>query len=260
MSITVLFGDYPVVFLLVLFRVLALVFSLPFFGVMNSGRRLAIGAAVPVTLLFCMSLPPEFSEAAAEIRTTGDVLFALLGESLLGVAIGAVCGVFIAIFNAAGLLAARGASLSMAQGIDPTTGVSSGVLSTLLTMFFTLFFVTLNAHLVLIRLVSESFGSIGVPWMGWMDCGLDLVRLGSHIFRAGLLMALPVMVVSLLVSIAMGLMARLAQEFNVLFLSLPFRLASGIFILGMSILLGETFFRGVASDLLSTVETFLNLS
>jgi len=260
MSITVLFGDYPVVFLLVLFRILALLFSLPFFGVMNNGRRIAIGAAVPLTLLICTVLPPGLREAAAEIRTTADVLFALLGEVLLGVAIGAVCGIFISIFNAAGRLAARGSSLSMAKGLDPTTGVSSGVLSTVLTMFFTLYFLALNAHLVLISLVAKSFGSIQVPWMGWMNCGLDLARLGSHIFRAGLLLALPVMVISLLVSIAMALMARLAQEFNVLFLSLPFRLASGIFILGMTILLCGTFCRGVASDLLSTVETFLNLS
>jgi flagellar biosynthetic protein FliR len=260
MSITVLFGDYPVVFLLVLFRVLALLFSLPFFGVMNRGRRLAIGAAMPLTLLICSVIPPDFRGAAAKITTVGDVLIALLGEALLGVAIGAVCGVFVAIFNTAGALAERGASLSMAKELDPTMGFSSGIISNVLTMLFTLFFLALNAHLVLIRLVTDSFGSIQVPWMGWMTCGLDLVRLGAYIFRAGLLLSLPVMVISLLVSIAMGLMARLAQEFNVLFLSLPFRLASGIFMLGLSILLGGGFFRGVASDLLSTIETFLNLS
>lgn len=260
MNITVFFGDYPVVFLLVLFRVLAVLFTLPFFGIMRNAGRIAFGAAFPLTLLFCIVLPPSFRDAASALQTPGDVLFALLGEVLLGAAIGAVCGIFIAIFNLAGLVVERGTSLSMAQELDPMTGESTGILTSVLRMLFMLFILTLDAHLVLIRLVSMSFGTIGVPWVGWMECGLDLARLSAVIFRAGLSLALPVMVISLLVSIAMALMGRMAQEFNVMFLSLPFRLASGMLILGMTILLGETYFRGVASDMLTAVAQFLGIS
>ena len=56
---TILLGDYPVVLLLVLFRVAALLFTLPFFGIMRGSKWLLVGASLSLTLFFCGVLPPS---------------------------------------------------------------------------------------------------------------------------------------------------------------------------------------------------------
>lgn len=254
---TILLGDYPVVFLLVLFRVASLLFTLPFFGIMRGSRWLLAGASFPLALLFCGILPPQWRDAAMAMATPGDVLWALLGEVLLGGAMGAICGVFVGACVIAGEIASQGTSLSMAQDLDPMSGEPSDMLSQLWRMLFIVFVLATGVHLALIRLVARSFEVLPVPWTGWMDCGVDFAGLGGVAIRAGVTLALPVLVVTVLVTIAMALMARFAEEFNVLFLSLPFRIISGIFILGLSILLGEGALRAMAREMLVLVARFL---
>jgi len=254
---TILLGDYPVVLLLVLFRVAALLFMLPFFGVMRGSRWLLAGASFPVALLFCTVLPPQFRDAAQALATPGDVGWALIGEVLLGGAMGAVCGVFVSASVLAGEIAAQSTSLSMAQDLDPVSGEPSDLLSQIWRMLFIVFVLALEAHLMLIRLVARSFEVIPVPWLGWMNCGFDLAQLGGVAIQAGVSLALPVLVVTTLVTIAMALMARFAQEFNVLFLSLPFRIVTGLVVMGLSILFGGGVLQAMAQEMLSMVARFI---
>ncbi len=255
----ILLGDYPIVFLLVLFRVAGVVFLLPFFGVPRGSGWLLAAASFPVALLLCIHLPDSFRDSAATLITPGDVTLALIGEFLLGAAVGAVAAAFVAIFSVAGSLCDQATSLSMAEDLDPVSGESAGILMQALRMLFIVFFLATHGHLVLIRQLAASFGSLPVPWMGWMHSGYDLARLGATTLEMGLTLAMPVMVVTFLVTIAMALMGRFAQEFNVLFLSIPFRVTSGIAMLGLSLLLGEETFRSVAYNMLTTVSRLLAL-
>lgn len=254
---TILLGDYPIVLLLVLFRVAALIFMLPFFGIMRGNRMVLAGAAMPTALLFCTTLPDSFREGAALLQTPGDVMWALLGEALLGAAIGAVVGAFVGAFTTAGIIVARGTSLAMAEEIDPTTGDTSGTLPQIYQMMFLVLILAFDAHLVLIKLVALSFHHVSVPWMGWMRYGFDIAQLGGTTLHLGVSLSMPVLVVGTLVTIAMALMARFAEEFNVLFLSIPFRIVAGFYIMGLSILLGDEVFRSVAQQMLTTVSRFL---
>lgn len=254
---TFLLGDYPVVLLLVLFRVAALLFMLPFFGIMRGSRWLLAGASFPVALLFCCVLPPQWRDAAKALTTPGDVIWALLGEVLLGGAMGAICGVFVSASFIAGEIAAQSTSLSMAQDLDPVSGEASDLLAQVWRTLFIVFVLAMQAHLMLIRLLAHSFEVLPVPWIGWMNCGLDLAQLGGDAIRMGVSVALPVLVVTTLVTIAMALMARFAHEFDVLFLSMPFRIVTGIFVMGLSILLGGGVLRSMAHEMLTMVARFM---
>ena len=254
---TILLGDYPIVLLLVLFRVAGLLFMMPIFGVMRGSGWLLAGASFPTALLFCTLLPDGYREAAAFIRTPGDVVVALIGEVLMGAAFGAICATFIGAFTTAGNIAEKGTSLSTAEELDPMTGEPAGMLSQIYRLLFIVLIFATDAHLVLIRLVLQSFETLPVPWMGWMNCGYDLAQLGGVALHAGLSLALPALVATTLVTIAMALLARFAPAFNVLFLSMPFRIVSGIWVMGLSILLGEGVFRSMARDMLSMIARFL---
>lgn len=254
---TILLGDYPVVLLLVLFRVASILLVVPVFGIMTGSGWLLAGVSFPIALLFCSVLPVEWHASAAALTTPGEIVWAALGETLLGAAIGAVCGVFIGAFDLAGHVAARGMSLTIAQDVDPISGEPSTLISQLWRMLFLIILLALNVHLAVIRIIAYTFERIPVPWTGWLHVGYDLVLLVRVTFESGVLIAMPVMVASLLVSIAMALMARMAQQFNVLFLSLPFRISIGFLILMTTIIMNEGVYERMASHMLTALKSFL---
>ncbi len=254
---TLFLGDYPVVLLLVFFRVAGILFVVPLFGLTPGSGWLLAAISFPIALMFCSTLPPEWQASAVALSSPGDIAWAVLGELLLGGAIGAVCGVFVGVFDMAGRVTVQGMSLGMAQEVDPITGESSDIISQIWRMLFLVTALALGAHLEVIRVLAHTFERLPVPWTGWMHVGLELSLLIRVTFETGVLIAMPVMVVALLVSIAMGLMARMAEQFNVMFLSLPFRILAGLLMLMATILLGGGVIRRVASDMLITLYSFV---
>jgi flagellar biosynthesis protein FliR len=254
---TISFGQYPVVFLLVLFRVAGLLLVVPFFGITSGSAWLLAGVSFPIALLFANLVSMEWVVAAQMLQTPATLAIAIVGEVLLGAAVGTICGVFVAIFNVAGSICSRATSLSMAEELDPMTGESSDVLSQFWRLLFLVIVLASDAHLFVFRILGRTFQDVPVAWMGWMNHGLDLAVLGGVAFRTGALLSLPVLLVSLVVSIVMGLMARMASEFNVLFLSLPFRLAIGLVTMAASVLYGGVLMQSVAQRMLTTIARYL---
>lgn len=254
---TILLGYYPVVLLLVLFRTAGILFALPFFGIPAGSGFILAGVSFPLALLFCQMVPPEWVAAAGLLSSPGALAFAILGEALLGAAIGTVCGIFIGAFDVAGALAARGTSLSMAEELDPVSGESANVMTQIWRLLFMMIVVASGSHLLIFRVIGRTFQELPVPWVGWMNNGLDLALVGGVAFRAGVTISLPVMVVSLLVSAAMALIGRMASEFNILFLSLPIRLTIGLFTMAMSLLYSGDVLESMAQRMLTTVARYL---
>lgn len=256
---TLVLGDYPIVLLLVFARVSGILAVLPFLGITSDRRWLLAAAAFPITLLFCTVLPDSWREAAMLLTTPGDLFIALLGEALLGAAVGTVCGIFTGVFFVAGSMAGRSMSLRMAEEVDPMTGESGGLISQIWRMLFLVSILAMNMHLMMFRIVARTFERLPPPWTEWMHCGRDLAMLGATLFNAGVSLALPVVVVGLLVSLSMGLMARMAEEFSVLFLSLPFRLLSGMLVLSVTVMLSGGFLRRMAYEMLTVMARALSL-
>ena len=254
---TIIFGQYPVVLLLVLFRVAGMLFVLPFFGIRGGSGWLLAAVSLPLALLFTHLVSLEWIAAVALLQTPGALAVAISGEVLLGAAIGTICGVFVAIFNVAGSLCSRATSLSMAEELDPMTGESTDALGQIWRLLFLVIVLASNTHLFVFRILARTFEEIPVAWMGWMDHGIDLALVCNVAFRSGVLLSLPILLISLVVSIVMALMGRMASEFNILFLSLPFRLSLGLLTMAASLLYAGPFMESVAQRMLTTMARYL---
>lgn len=231
---------YPITVLLVLFRFAALVGMTAVFGRKLVPVRIRLAIAIALTWFAVVHLPPEWVSHCEGISSVGSLVFAILGEILLGAAMGLVCDLFFAILNMAGMVFGRESSLMMARMVDPTSGEEDVIVSTLFSILFSLLILLWNGHLFLIKLVMESFRVLPPGFFWFRKELLEMyVALGGNIFQWGLRFALPAMVGGLLVAVAMGLMAKMAPEFNVLFLSLPIRLAVGIGLLTVFVLYGR---------------------
>lgn len=231
---------YPISVLLVLFRFAALVGMTAVFGRRLVPVRIRLLVAVALTWFAVVHLPPEWAAKCAGINTMEMLVVAALGEILLGAAMGLVCDLFFAILNMAGLVIGHESSLMMARMVDPGSGEENEIVSTLFTLLLSLLILLWNGHLFLIKLVMESFQTLPPGFFWFRNELLEMmVALGGDVFTWGVRFALPMLVAGLLISAGMGLMARMAPEFDVLFLSLPIRLAMGLGLLAIFVLYGH---------------------
>ncbi len=226
-------GCYPQVFILTLARTGAIVFAMPFFEA-RLEVQIRIGIALAVTLALLPTLPPVWVQAASEITTLPAILLAMLNEVLLGGAIGLICNVFVGACQMAGELMGFSSSLNAAESLDPFSGLSSPAMEQILRILFVLIILLSNGHLALLRMLGASFRTIP-PVMTWISAGLGerILALGTSMFTLGLGLAIPIMAAALLVDVCFGLIARLAPEANILFLSLPVRLCIGLGLFGI---------------------------
>ncbi len=231
---------YPITLLLVLFRFTALVGMTSIFGRRLVPVRIRMAIAIALTWFAAAHLPPEWAMHCQGITTVGALVVAVFGELLLGAAMGLVCDMFFAVLNMTGLVIGRESSLMMARMMDPASGEDDIIVSTLFSMLLSLLILLWDGHLFMIKLVMQSFKVLPPGFYWFREELLEMYSmLGSDIFAWGIRFALPAMMGGLLVAVAMGLMAKMAPEFNVLFLSLPIRLSVGIGLLTVFLLYGR---------------------
>jgi flagellar biosynthesis protein FliR len=230
---------YPIAVVLVLSRFAALVGMTAVFGRRQIPVRIRLMIAVALTWFAVANLPPEWNVYCQSLNKLSVLVMAIIGEMLMGAALGLVCDLFIGVLSMAGLIVGQGSSLSMAQMMDPATGESDVIVSTIFTMLFTLLVLLWDGHLFLIKIMMKSFHVLPPGFSWFREELLEMYTvLGSDLFAWGIRYALPTLVGGLLVVVAMGLMAKMAPEFNVLFLSLPVRLVMGLGMLVIFFLYG----------------------
>lgn len=252
------FGYTLQTFCLVLARVAAIVGLAPFYG----GPRLAPVIRVSLMLMIAVILTPivpaPWAAAAGRIATLPGLAMAVLGEVLLGAVVGMICNLFVSVFVIGGEAMAQGAGLLMAQEVDPTSGQSNNIISQLLQMVFLLLVVSVNGHLVLLKYVAGSFYSIPpqLAWLnnGWME---GLMQLSANVIEWGVRFSAPIIAVILIVDVGFALVARLAPDFDVLFMSIPVRLAVALSIIGFVIRFGENFFMSMVRKMLEACSALL---
>ena len=199
---------------------------------MLGGRSLPMRARLITTLALAGALsallptPPAAGVDAATALT-------VLREFAVGIAIGTVLRLAFEAGQLAGELVSQGMGLSFATMADPLSGASSPVLSQWFFLVFSLLFFTLDGHLALIGLLHDSYASLPIGQaLPDLQALLSAVpTFFSTALRAGLLLALPVVVALLAVNLAFGVLARAASQLNPIQLGLPVALLVGLVLL-----------------------------
>ena len=201
---------------------------------MIGGRTLPVRARMILALALSAAMStllPEPPPAAVDAATVLNVL----REFAVGIAIGLVLRLAFEAGQFAGELISQGMGLSFATMADPLSGASSNVLSQWFFLVFGLLFFTLNGHLALVELLADSYRAlpIGTPLA---DLGEFLAALPAFFgtcLRAGLLLALPVMMALLASNLAFGVLSRAAAALNPIAIGLPVSLLVGLVLLSL---------------------------
>ena len=240
--------SYPLV------RILAFIAAAPLWSTAGIPRRTRLILGIAITIALAPALPAMPSVAPASLAG----LWILLQQMLIGIGMGFAARIVFSAVDLAGEFIGLQMGLGFATAYDPLNSSQTPVISEFISLIGLLLFLSLNGHLIYIVTLAQSFYAIPVgPNPLGAGSWLNLVELGSKIFSAGLLLALPVVIALMITNIGLAVLTRAAPQLNIFALGFPLTLIGGFFALAISMNYLATPLQGLYEFALSAMLGFV---
>lgn len=204
-------------------RVSGLVLVAPVFSSRTLPPMVKAGLVIVLTALLA---PVAMRDASATAQPT---LGLMLGEALVGFALGMGAALLVGAAEAAGELMAIQIGLSGAALFDPSSGAQVPALGQLMQMMALGVLLALDLHLVMLDALAASTRVLPVGQPVDVAAGAaELVRVGGTLFGLGLRFAAPVIAAVLVANVALAALGRAAPQLNILQLAFPVQIAIGL--------------------------------
>jgi flagellar biosynthetic protein FliR len=153
---------------------------------------------------------------------------AVVSEFMFGLGLGLTTRLVLVALQAGGGLIDNDLSLSAAQQLAPTAGISGGVMGRVLLFVGLGFFWMSNYLSALIVGIQQSFRVLPLGSAAVTKASLDLfVRLAGEVFAAGLIVAAPIALLCFIVTMGLGFLSRSVHQLNVFNESFTLRVIIG---------------------------------
>jgi flagellar biosynthetic protein FliR len=213
-------------FAMVLTRISALVLVVPVFSWQSISVRIKAATVLLLTIFIFIVKAPQVNVASDSVF---QIILLLTTEATYGLALGLILALVFATIGLYGRIVERQMGLALAEVIDPMTGERAKPLGMLLEMLFIIMFLGANGHHLFVLTISRSydvFAAGTMPSVSILTAGV--IEAGSTMLVAALRLAAPLLAAFLLLLVALGVLARVAPEMNILFISLPMRVGLGL--------------------------------
>ncbi|GHV01943.1 flagellar biosynthetic protein FliR [Campylobacterota bacterium] len=234
------FTDERVVnFILLFTRIGSIFVFVPFFSSQTIYPSVKGAIAFLFTIVLYPILPPIIFELSAD-----RVLFAVLSELAFGFAMGVIVQLVFAGMQYAGEHISFAMSLSMATAMDPQSESNSTIITQFIYMFAILLTLAFDGHHLILAFLARSIESVPLGVFVFGESYLLYVIKGfGWLFVIGLVVAFPIIALSLLSDIAFGMIMKTVPSFNLLVVGLPARIFLSILVLTATMASTAVLFR-----------------
>lgn len=196
-----------------------------------------------------LALPLTGAMASTSPRLTSSwLLLQMLSQVLMGVTLGFLVVVAVAVIQAVGDIFDAVGGLQMSTALDPLSLVQTSVLGRLYQLLAVTLLFASGGHLLVLHGLARSAQLMPTPSMSWDDVGQAVTSGAAGVMLGAVEVAAPVMGVMLVADVALGLLTRAAPALNAFSLGFPLKI---LFIL----LLGGLTLTRVAPVLAELVRT-----
>ncbi len=213
-------------------RLSGFLMTLSVIGSRNIPARFRMLLALSITFLVVPVIPTYETVRLFSLHS-----FLLVAEqTLIGIVLGFVSRLMLETFVVGAQVVAMQSGLGFASLVDPANGNSVPALGQFFLMLTTLLFISVDGHLVMIRLVVESFTSFPIgSSQNISEMFIQLVSWAKWIFAAALIMALVSIASLLIVNISFGVMTRAAPQINVFAVGFPLTMVTGLILVWLTL-------------------------
>jgi len=227
--------------LLIFCRIGAAMMLLPGFGEVYVPQRYRLLLALVMAGLLTPVLSPILPALPA---SPAQVMIMVLGEITVGVFIGTLARMMVAALETAGMIVSLQLGLSAATMFNPLADQNGSPLPAAFygMLGIVLIFLTDLDHLML-RSAVDSYGLFrpgALPPLG--DLAGTVVRFAAGSFQLAFEMAAPFIIVGLVFFVALGIIARLVPQLQVLFIAQPLQILGGLVLFAVVLVSGMRFF------------------
>jgi flagellar biosynthetic protein FliR len=218
-------------FVMVLTRISAFFLAAPVFSWKSIPIRIKSAIALLITVFFCATAP--FNVNSSRVSVLKALLF-ISNEAVYGLAMGLIAMFVFTAVRFGGRIIERQMGMAMASVLDPLTGESDEPICMFMEMIFIILFFSANGHHLFLLIISrsyEAFPAGSTPTISVLASGVT--QAGSTLLIAGLRLAGPLLAAFLLLMVVLAVLARIAPEMNILFISLSMRVGLGLLMAGI---------------------------
>lgn len=213
-------------------RILALVAAAPIFGNTSVPARVKVGLGLILAIIIAPTVP---TLPAIDPMSYAGLLI-VFQEMMVGLAMGFAMRIVFAAIELAGEVSSMTMGLGFAATYDPQTRGRSAALTQFLTLVATLACLAVNAHLVLLEALAESFYSLPIGASPVSSGGhLEVAKWGGQIFLSGLQLSLPIVAALLITNVALGILTRAAPQLNLFGIGFPISLGVGMLVVSIAL-------------------------
>lgn len=218
-------------YVLVLLRCGCIILFAPFFSSEVFSAQLRIYLAMAYCLLYV-----GVASSTAQVPETMDMVqLAILAgqEFVVGMAIAYLGTLIFTGVQMAGEIAGQQIGFSMANVVDPQSGIEVPMLGFINLNLTIMMFITVKLHLVLIYIMVKSYVYMPIgallPEVNFNNpvLSMSLVQ-ATALIKLGVQMAVPIMSIMLMNSIVEGFITKTMPQMNIQVLGMPLRVVLGL--------------------------------
>lgn len=225
------------------------------------GLRTGPGVArILFSAMGALMLAPVWSRVARPYSTPALFFGAMLGEALLGIAIGLLVGFLSESFIMAAQMMSLQAGYSYASTIDPNTEAEAGFLVVVAQLLAGMLFFCFGIDREVLAALGQSFARIPPGAVNFTPADVEaLTRAAASIFTVGLRLALPVMTLLAMADITLALVGRLNAQLQVTSIAFPAKMMATLGLLGWIAIMMPAVFNQSARQFLAVVHRLLGM-
>jgi flagellar biosynthetic protein FliR len=214
-----------------LMRISAMFVSMPVFSVHAMPARVRVIFSGALSFLVMPMLPPL---PQIEMMSYEGMMI-----GVQQVAIGLTTGYILQMVFAAVIFAGQGIAYGMGLGfasmVDPQNGQQVPVVAQIYMITATLLFLSLDGHLLLIKLLLDSFISLPIGQIFDLNDVWSIISWSGRIFSDGLLLSMPIIISLLLVNVMFGVASKAAPQLQIFSVGFPITLILGILLIWVTL-------------------------
>jgi len=218
-------------FLLVLVRIACFVSIAPVFGHKSINARLRVLIAACISLTVFVALDPDMPEYSSVFGFS----FLILKEAAVGLALGFVSSLVMAIIAMSGEFIDREIGFSMAQSFDINSGGMTTITANMYDKLVYLIILISNLHYFILKAVVRSFEVIplgrfnmNVPFLY-----TQIIDFIVEFFVLGFRIAMPIFIAATILNIILGVMTKSSPQMNMFAIGIQMKIILGMLALSV---------------------------
>ncbi len=250
MNIYDLFNNYFQLFLIILVRCMGIFMSAPFFSGYIIPFRFKLAFGFFISLIATPLIIGSGIKIPDNLATFG---VSLLSNFVFGFATGFFAFFIVSSFQQSAQIFSIHMGLGMNEVVDPVSEVQVPAIGNIVGILILMIFLRLDGHFYLVSLIVDSFRKIDL-----IDKNIAIIIIKGLtsalviMFEMSLKIALPIISVTILLDISMGLISRVAPQFNVMIMGFNIKMLAGFVIVWFLMPVLFNVGEGIITELINT--------